>query len=58
MTKPVLLQRLGHWPAEEPIMHVVQEGRPEVVDLATIAPWPVLRVGLCQWSTTSSGLSV
>ena len=58
MAKLVSLQRMTWWPVgghqEEAQVVVFHDGFPQIVDLLSLASWPVLRGGLRKWQTAES----
>lgn len=62
MVHPVQVQRYeaftGGGRGDDPSAHterlVLPSGDPEILDLPTMAPWPVFRLALCMWTPTSS----
>ena len=48
MAMPVSLQAVSRWQEDDQVYH---DGCPKLVDLVTLANWPVLRWGLRRWPT-------
>ena len=56
MCHPVAIQDLTWWPtgSEQGETTLYYHGHPRVVDLLSLAPWPVLRCGMRRWQVDAS----